>query len=242
MCTLTWFRHDGGYELFYNRDERYERAPALGLRRGARAGIEHLAPIDGEAGGTWLGVNAFGLTAALLNRYPEGRVDEPPDVLWRSRGEVALDVLGARSPDSVVEIVQAGELARTRPFTLVVLAHEREPLRCAWDGEVLSVDRLGDADLPITSAPDELARTSRSAAFDALRVGGIGPAVLERYHAGHEPARGPLSVCLHGKRSGSRSFGHVRVALGKARFRYRDRPPCEGGPDEVLELDLARSD
>ena len=243
MCTLTWFRHEAGYELFFNRDERHERAAATGLRRGSSGGVGYLAPLDGEAGGTWLGVNEWGVTIALLNRYPDGGdVADDPNVLWHSRGQVVLEQLGSRSIDSVVEGLQQSELARTRPFTLVALQQEHEPLRCAWDGDELSVDQLGDSDLPITSVPVAVARTARSAAFDALRAGGVVPGVLERYHASHVPAAGPLSVCLHGERSSSRSFAHIRVAQDRAVYRYRDRQPCEGGPDEVLELPLSARD
>jgi len=241
MCTLTWFRHEGGYELFFNRDELSTRASALGLRSGRCNGLAYVAPIDGEAGGTWLGVNSRGVTVALLNRT-FAPVGEAPGgasgVLWRSRGRLALDVLGARSIDSIVEGVRASELGRTRPFTLVALEPERRPLRCAWDGEGLDVEQLDDEALPITSAPVPAARVARSAAFDALRATGLGPGVLERYHASHVPERGPLSVCLHGEHSSSRSLGHVRVTAGRATLRYRDRAPCEGGPDEVGELDL----
>ncbi|HKX45758.1 MAG TPA: NRDE family protein, partial [Planctomycetota bacterium] len=70
MCTVTWIRRVDGFELFCNRDERRTRPAALlpEARRGP-SGIEYAAPIDAEAGGTWVAVNERGLALCLLNHY-----------------------------------------------------------------------------------------------------------------------------------------------------------------------------
>jgi uncharacterized protein with NRDE domain len=50
---------------------------------------------DELAGGTWLGVNAIGLVAAVTNRPVESR-----DVTLRSRGLLCLDTLRCESPSA----------------------------------------------------------------------------------------------------------------------------------------------
>jgi len=70
-----------------NRDEHYTRR-ALGPH------VIHQAPRvyagkDEHAGGTWLGVNEFGLVVGLLNRHSP----EPQDPTRRSRGLLCLDLL-----------------------------------------------------------------------------------------------------------------------------------------------------
>jgi hypothetical protein len=78
-------RPDAPIVLLANRDEAYDRAfdpPAL---RAGPAGI--VAPRDRTAGGTWLGVNARGLVAAITNRPAK------PTPGVRSRGLLVADVL-----------------------------------------------------------------------------------------------------------------------------------------------------
>lgn len=68
MCTVSWLHKAKGYVLLCNRDERHTRKPALGPRISERNGISFIAPVDGDHGGSWIGVNQFGLTLCLLNR------------------------------------------------------------------------------------------------------------------------------------------------------------------------------
>lgn len=70
MCTVTWLADPaGGYALWFNRDERRTRPPGLPPAAAAAGDMPYLAPIDAEAGGTWLAVNAAGVTVGLLNHY-----------------------------------------------------------------------------------------------------------------------------------------------------------------------------
>lgn len=84
-----------------NRDEFLDR-PAEGpaIRRGPAGPI--LAPLDARAGGTWLGLNAHGVFAALTNLRTTD-----PDPTHKSRGMVVMDALALRSADAA-----AGALAK----------------------------------------------------------------------------------------------------------------------------------
>src|SRR5918993_5452885 len=74
---------------------------------------------DELAGGTWLGVNATGLLAAVTNRPADSR-----DATRRSRGLLCLDTLRCDSPGSARSFF-ADELSRRQfnPFNLLCVNH-----------------------------------------------------------------------------------------------------------------------
>ncbi|HRC86033.1 MAG TPA: NRDE family protein, partial [Thermoanaerobaculia bacterium] len=69
MCTVSWFWTAEGYQLFGNRDESRSRRQALPPRRAEQDGVAYLAPVDADAGGTWIAANELGVTLTLLNFY-----------------------------------------------------------------------------------------------------------------------------------------------------------------------------
>src|SRR6185369_12562384 len=91
MCTVVILRRPGATWptlIAANRDERQDRpwsppGPHWPDRPEVVAGLDHLA------GGSWLGINAHGLAAAILNR--QGTLG-PADGK-RSRGELVLEAL-----------------------------------------------------------------------------------------------------------------------------------------------------
>lgn len=89
MCALILlFRRVADFPvvLAANRDE-YHARPASGPRRVA-ARIPYVAPLDQRAGGTWLGTNAAGVTAAVTNRQDGADQTDRP-----SRGELVPEAL-----------------------------------------------------------------------------------------------------------------------------------------------------
>lgn len=102
MCFLLLHhqtREDFPLVLLANRDEYFDRpfeAPAL---RDEAAGI--VAPRDERAGGTWLGVNRFGLVAAITNR----RGPEPAATL-PSRGALVMEALRHGGAPAAVDAIQ----------------------------------------------------------------------------------------------------------------------------------------
>ncbi|MGE0442239.1 MAG: NRDE family protein [Gemmatimonadales bacterium] len=124
MCTLSWLPAAEGYRLFFNRDERLTRAPGRPPEPGVERGVRFLAPVDGDAGGTWIGVNEYGLAVALLNRYPSGAPGEHPWAGPRgrpanriSRGILVRALLGCRDRAAAVRYLKTAELHRYEPFT-----------------------------------------------------------------------------------------------------------------------------
>ena len=91
MCTLTSRRSNGDLVVTMNRDEARSRAEELPPKKIGASPII-LAPRDGQAEGTWFGVNDRGVVAGLLNLYPDG-IDEPPPSGTATRGELVDHVL-----------------------------------------------------------------------------------------------------------------------------------------------------
>src|SRR6202158_3374504 len=91
MCTLVILRrpeHAWPVVIGANRDEMIDR-PALPPGSHCPDRAEIVAGLDLLAGGSWLGLNDWGVAAAVLNRH--GSLG--PAAGRRSRGEIVLQAL-----------------------------------------------------------------------------------------------------------------------------------------------------
>lgn len=224
MCTASWRFGEGGYELFFNRDESVRRGRARAPEVLDFGAVRGLAPTDADAGGTWLGVNEHGLTLALLNAW-DLRVDprEP-----RSRGLLVRDLLTSAGAAEVLARLAREELVHYRGFTLLLLAPEEGAHVRHWNGQAL-VAQPAVRPLASSSLDGGRARSERQALFERLTLGAGEPArtALERFHASHEPERGPWSPCMHRAEASTVSASQVRVTPREIALRYVDGPPCE---------------
>lgn len=224
MCTASWRFGEGGYELFFNRDESLRRGKARAPELADFGDLRGLAPTDADAGGTWLGVNERGLALALLNAWDE-RVDprEP-----RSRGLLVRDLLASVRAEEALARLAGEDLARYRGFTLLVLAPEEGASVRHWDGREMSAP---PAERPLASSSLDggRARRERRALYERLSLGAAEPtrAALERFQASHEPERGPWSPCMHRAEAATVSASQLRVSARAVALRYADGPPCE---------------
>ena len=132
MCTVSWLRQADGYVLLCNRDERHTRKPAGDPRIGDVRGVSFVAPIDGDHGGSWIGVNQFGLTLCLLNRYDDLSADPSRD--YTSRGLLLTDLLDCRDGSQISTRVTEAGLDRFRPFTLLALSVDAPAMLVGWNG------------------------------------------------------------------------------------------------------------
>ena len=76
MCTVSWMLQANGYQLFCNRDEKKTRPIALPPRVHSCAGVQFLAPVDTQSGGSWLPQLGFPRLITRLSAVLGGR-DEP---------------------------------------------------------------------------------------------------------------------------------------------------------------------
>src|SRR3954468_2612896 len=139
MCTVTWERSPEGYRLFCNRDERRTRKPGLSPRRFIRNGLKCVAPVDGDFGGSWIGVNEPGLTVCVLNG-----IDQRSPERALSRGQLVIEALGCKSLQEIRDMLRRTKLQAYRSFTLLGLPARGEARAFVWNG--LSVTELRNGD------------------------------------------------------------------------------------------------
>ncbi len=97
-----------------NRDEDLDRpAEPPGLR--THDGVQMLAPRDVKAGGTWIGLNEYGLFVGITNRF-----GPRPDPTLRSRGQLVLSTLTAPSAGEAFERAQTLDPRQVNGFHLVM--------------------------------------------------------------------------------------------------------------------------
>ncbi|MFQ5844278.1 MAG: NRDE family protein [Planctomycetota bacterium] len=163
MCVLICRVGDSPI-LAANRDEVYTR-PFTAPRRWV-AETPFWAPRDEDAGGTWLGVNAAGLVAAVTNRSLLPQEPGRP-----SRGALVAGVLARRSLDAARDWLDR-ELRgpSPNPFQLVAARRGRAFL-CAGgpDGVELAELRAGIHVLSNLHERGEL-RLELPADVDAVRL------------------------------------------------------------------------
>lgn len=132
MCTLSWSRSEKGLEVWFNRDEQKSREvaipPALQPANGPGK-RRFLAPIDPQAGGTWLAANEAGVVVALLNRWHEAS----SVTATRSRGALVWELAGRLGKGDLSEF-GPGDLEGYAPLTLVVFFPQGEVV-WHWDGQ-----------------------------------------------------------------------------------------------------------
>src|SRR5579862_650213 len=142
MCTLVILRrpeHNWPLVIGANRDEMIDRkAKPPGRHWPDRAEI--VAGIDLLAGGSWFGVNDWGVAAAVLNR--QGSLG--PAAGRRSRGELVLEALDHADAVAAATALAHLDPAAYRSFNLIV-ADNRDAfwLRHAGTGRI-EVHPLGD--------------------------------------------------------------------------------------------------
>jgi uncharacterized protein with NRDE domain len=188
---------------------------------------------DELAGGTWLGVNATGLLAAVTNRPAASR-----DATLRSRGLLCLDTLRCDSPESARTFF-VDELSRQRfnPFNLLCANHS-EGWVGTWQGDIRDlapgvhiVSNFGDVDddtLPIVrEVRDRIASLEvASPVIDEL-FGNLGRVCAQTDQ--------PVPLCHAGGDYGtvSSSLVAVRADGTVAAYRHAPGPPSEVAFDPV---------
>lgn len=239
VCTLTlaWRTFaDAPVVLAATRDEALDRPSEPPTVRDRDPAV--VAPRDGEAGGTWIGVAETGVTVAVTNRWLD--VDTEGD---RSRGLLVRDCLRARSAAAAARAVERElDERRYEGFNLVV-ADDVAAFLLSYDGR-LAVTRLDPGvhvignvggvvngrerfavpDHRSDRGADRVDSARRIAAALVPRPGATAGEWLARASdvlADHE-----YGACLHGEGFGTRSFTRIRTGAD-ASVGFADGPPCE---------------
>lgn len=238
MCTLVALhRCAPGAHLWVaaNRDEYLDRPAEGPALRGGRNG-PIVAPLDRRAGGTWWGLNADGVFAAVTNR-PTAALDPTR----RSRGQLVVDLLGAASAREAADLAAALEADRYNPFNLF-LADARDAFAVVYEGGPAllalapGIHVVGNADPDARDVPKirrTLERAEQVAAgpADAIRDG---LAALCRTHGDDPDPKG--DTCVHLGGYGTRSSSLLRLGPVGDRLEHAAGPPCTSAYEDFTPL------
>lgn len=233
MCSLSWYHHPGGYEVFFNRDEKKTRGRATPPACSEEDGVRYLSPTDVDAGGTWLLANEHGVTLALLNCWHSTAAEHTATL---SRGILLRSLACLSSAESAVQQLRAMPLSAYGCFTLAAfdLTQHESPQVLRWDGR--SLFSLS-AEMPLCSSsflPDAVI-ASRQRSFQALPD--HLPETLWRWH--HQEAC-PSAYTVRMNRADAQTWCISRVSLspGTIHWRHIDEELDLSGSPRVHELVL----
>lgn len=186
-----------------------------------------LAPRDARAGGTWLGLNASGVFAAVTNQRCAD-----PDPELRSRGLLVVDALGADSAEEALDRFEALPADSHNPFNLFVadrrtagvVAYAGKPERLPLEpgphviGNVPPADRSSTKLARLRREVQHIAQGPAERVLDSL-------AAVCRSHAGGDPLE---ATCVHAGAYGTRSSTLLLLSdrPGSGVMRYADGFPC----------------
>ena len=217
--------------LAANRDEYLDR-PAQG------PGLLCSPPAvwggrDVRAGGTWLGVNAYGLVVGLTNRriHPE----QENDSARRSRGLLCLDALRYGSVDEIVSWLSHQPSDRYNPFNLLV-ADQCAAYWIAYDHiaqmhrlepglHILANGNINDVDTVRIRRARHLLQHTKAAELYALLP------FLERVCRDHETGvQDRETICMHRPQDNYGTVSSTILALSRdlsgSVYRYTNGHPC----------------
>ena len=238
MCTATWIYSKAGYRLFFNRDELRTRKPGGKPEKLNQGNVTYIAPVDADAGGTWIGVNEFGFSACLLNYYsPVDQIDGE----FISRGHLLRSLLDCTDIGQAEERLLSIDTAQYRSFTVLLFDPKTPgPFLVRWPG---SGELLVDPKVPEPQSSSSFKTSevvaSRVRLFRKKYAEGD-ESGRQHYHRSHEPERGPFSVCMHRQDAKTQSFSDIEVAPERVAFTYTDGSPCKNRPQAPLSLGRRR--
>src|SRR5712691_2539250 len=247
MCTVTWVHDNEGYQLLFNRDEQRTRKPAASPRLAVRDGVCFLAPVDGDFGGTWIGVNEFGVSVCLLNGANLTRSEVKPATPVRSeslqsRALLLLDFVAAPPVAAACERLRKTDLSAFEPCTIAAIEPGRPASLVEWNGAEKTVVPCGESYLPLTSSSfdAEGARTKRRDEYLSVLnpSGQLNANLLFAFHQSHGPAPSAYSPCMHRADAETVSFSWIRVTASEVDFFYTPAAPCKQSAGECRKLAL----
>jgi uncharacterized protein with NRDE domain len=201
---------------------------------------------DLVAGGTWLGINEYGLLAGLLNR----RSDQPANPAARSRGLLCLDVLRHRTTADALRHVRDQRASDYNPFNLLIATRDDAVVAYNRSGAIETatlspgLHLLTNLDLDDFECP----RISRSYARfaelgaregfceDPVAMRGELAALLADHETQLDPRNGaPNGLCLHLGAYGTRSSSMIFLGPpGRSAHFFAPGPPCTTGFETAL--------
>lgn len=254
VCTfiLAWqVFEDSPVLVAANRDEAVGRPSHPPDRFSENPAV--LAPWDEQAGGTWIGINEYGVLVAITNRWTDTEL-----AAERSRGLLVGDALEHDSAEAAARFAERSvEEFEYDGFNLVCV-DENAAILLEWNGGLgvrnfdpgvhIVVNVGADGEFEIPASRSEFAE--RQATNTQQAMVDLRPEPGERSAEWHDRATEILrdhkyGFCVHGDVAeepsadqseadasdggyGTRSSSLIRVERnGTTGYRFADGPPCE---------------
>jgi hypothetical protein len=192
-----------------------------------------VAPRDLRAGGTWLGVNASGVFAAVTNRRGDS-----PDPSRRSRGWLVMQALSAPTARRAAEQLESAlPEAAYNPFNLFMADGASAHLLTYGDRAERIDLGAGPHVIGNVHPGESTPKLERLRAEVSGLVAGEGPsfgalADVCRTHVAGSPID---STCVHAGDYGTCSSTLLRFGARPA-LHYADGPPCESAYRDLTPL------
>ena len=251
MCMLTVYRAPGEIVATMNRDEMLARGPESPPRMHYNDAVPAwMAPHDSDKGGTWMGANAHGVIACLLNAYLPGE-SLLPDTSgeFPSRGEIIPALLEAGDGPAVLSwLSDAFRPEANASFTLLVITPDKS-VSYEWlrqgrpEIDEFSSDWIIRSSAGWDSEEIGLWREERFAEWREAGCKSID--TLPAFHLLRDPEHVEWSPLMQREWSATRSITQVCVSSGpgKVDLRYWPEPtPDSRAPEAHLTLTLSAKD
>ena len=211
MCTVTVLERLHAKIITVNRDEQRTRAEEFPPVLWPDSPM--IAPRDGHAGGTWVGVTAHGHWACILNSY----VAHTPSTQAPSRGAIIPALLSYPAPDTAL---MAMDFSAYRPFR-IILGDTNDWQLFHWDGQTLIAEAKSDGhDFFITSSSwnEASVLAARKNAFARWQQSGSpyddkGIATIHRWQEAGDAAS---SILMERENTKTTSITQITLADGAA--------------------------
>ncbi|EQA35022.1 NRDE domain protein [Leptospira inadai serovar Lyme str. 10] len=241
MCTALIYRDPTRklYGLGFNRDESVKRKPSLSPVLLESPSAKAIAPIDGDAGGTWIGISQDGEIICLLNYY------EAALKLLRNPTSRGLLVRSILLKERIPESYSVSELEQYYPFKLFRIRRDETDI-FIWDGQTYENEKdkgiytvFGSS---FTQGPK--AQVVRRDIFEkhflpsALPDGMDFVSLAKNFLSSHLPEKGALSPCMHRRDATTVSRTIFVVENEQVNSFYKPIQPCEEGPEEEFNFTL----
>ncbi len=246
MCTISFYPiTDSYYFLSMNRDEARTRTSALPPHTSYSGKTLYIRPLDGEKGGTWIGVNQQGLSMCVMNWYGAQQPDGDSNY-FISRGWIIPNLMDSVDLNDCDKQLHQLVNQKIRPFRL--LAVQPDPIQVKewyWDMNQLQTKALPAKQSIWTSSgwePEHVHRVRKrvfenfwkaqdEVTFDKIKA----------LHATQLPEPGPLAISMSHPKAMSVSNTIIEVAGEKAAMHYLDGFPAKSHDWHRLEMAISVS-
>lgn len=241
MCTVTQYRDMGRVLITMNRDESETRDPESPPTLRKSGAVAWLAPTDGTAGGTWIGVNSCGIAAFLLNGYEfsKGLVERGSP----SRGSIVPQIMERGDWEEVWEwLLQEFTPEPYQPFRLGICSFRSATL-ATWTGSgQLTLESVPSGWCMTTSSSwrsGEVAAWRHSAFLAWVDEGASQVSSIPGFHLSRPSGWEEWAPLMRRKESRTRSISQVEIIPSEGKIEMCYWPVTGGGErKEITRLQM----